>query len=172
MCRRTTDCPTPMAARAAGLSLARAHHGDPGAADSRERRTRPLRRGRRSTAFSAAALPGEFHARPATRSLRRFARRLGLSPLHPALREAGGGGRRRRRVPARRGIARADDAARRGRTLFRSSRRCASWRARCARSSGRDQDHLCRRLERIFRPSPAGWQRRRLLPSRPALGAS
>ena len=81
-------------------------------------------------------------------------------------------GRRCRCVPDRFGAARPDDGARRRERP--SLRRGAVRRLppTCGRSLGTGtEDHLRRGLERVFRPSADGRQRRRVLPSRSALGA-
>ena len=140
---------------AAGLSLARAHHLRSGAGAAGHRRQDGGGARRRSRRSAATADAGRFSRRGRHDRLRRRRRRLGLPPLRPALCAAGGGGGRRRRLPDRLGTARPDDAARRGRrvSLRRAAVRPGRRRARDPRAG--DEDHLWRRLERIFRP-PAG----------------
>ena len=142
---------------AAGLSVARAHHRRSGAAVPGTRRPHARLPGRRSNAFCGKAQPGQISRRVGGRD--RFLAAsggLGLPPVRAAPCAAGGGRRRRRRVPDRPRAARADDAARRERRF--PVRRGAVRAGRRVRAHARpgDEDHLRRRLERVFRPS-SGW---------------
>ncbi len=154
--------------RAAGLSLARTHHLHARARASRERWTRPALAPRRwRPSWARRRLP--ISPSPAIRCSIRVPL-SGRSAVRAALRASLRSRRRGRRLHRRFGdarrhhveIERVELSLRHG--AGRSGRRCEE------RALARHQAHLRGRLDRASRASAAGRQRRRLFPSRSALG--
>ena len=118
-------------------------------------------------AFCGSAQAGHFSVSGQRVTLQR--QRGELPAVRSALCAARQGGRRHRGLHHRLGDARADAGARRNRGISLRERAFGTGRG-CEGTSAVDEAHLCGRLERVFRLSPAGWQRGCLFQSRSSLG--